>query len=87
MDVSAKGIPGRVRDLLAVHLGIEEDERATKLRDEMALIDDLGCDSLDCVEMVMAAEEEFDVEIPDEDVEPIVTVLDLVRYIERTQQR
>ena len=68
----------RVKKIVVEHLGIEED----KVADGASFIDDLGADSLDTVELVMAFEEEFGIEIPDEAAEKIVTVSDAVKYID-----
>ena len=68
----------RVKKIVAEHLGVEE----TKVTDNANFIDDLGADSLDTVELVMAFEEEFGCEIPDEEAEKIQTVQDAVNYIE-----
>ncbi len=71
-------IAERVKKIVVEHLGIEED----KVADGASFIDDLGADSLDTVELVMAFEEEFSIEIPDEAAEKIVTVSDAVKYID-----
>ena len=68
----------RVKKIVVEHLGVEAD----KVVDNANFIDDLGADSLDTVELVMAFEEAFDVEIPDEEAEKIRTVQDAVSYIE-----
>ena len=68
----------KVRDILVEQLDVEED----KVTMEASITDDLGTDSLDVVDLVMSLEEEFDVEIPDDQVENIKTVGDIVRYIE-----
>ncbi|SDL89838.1 acyl carrier protein [Halarsenatibacter silvermanii] len=68
----------KVSDLIAEELAVGEDE----ITAEASFIDDLGADSLDVVELVMAIEEEFDLEIPDEDAEKIETVQDAVDYLE-----
>jgi acyl carrier protein len=70
-------IYSRVRKIVADQLGIEE----SKVASESNFQNDLGADSLDTVELVMAFEEEFDLEIPDEDAEGIATVQDAVHYI------
>jgi len=70
-------IEQRVKDIIVEQLGVEEDEVAP----EASFIDDLGADSLDTVELVMAFEEEFNIEIPDEDAEGISTVQDAIDYI------
>ncbi len=70
-------IEERVKAIIVEQLGVDENE----VTDSASFIDDLGADSLDTVELVMAFEEEFDIEIPDEDAEEIGTVADAVRYI------
>ena len=67
----------RVKGIIVEQLGVDEDEVTL----EASFIDDLGADSLDIVELIMALEEEFDIEIPDEDAERIATVGDAVEYI------
>ena len=69
----------RVKKIVVEHLGVEAD----KVTDNASFIDDLGADSLDTVELVMAFEEEFGVEIPDEDAEKITRVREAVEYIEK----
>ena len=71
-DVSSK-----VKKIVADHLGIDE----AKVTEESSFIDDLGADSLDTVELVMAFEEEFDIEIPDDAAETIQTFGDAVKFI------
>ena len=68
----------RVKKIVAKHLGVDE----AKVVETASFIDDLGADSLDTVELVMAFEEEFGCEIPDEEAEKIQTVQDAVNYIE-----
>jgi acyl carrier protein len=68
----------RVKKIVVEHLGVEED----KVTPDASFIDDLGADSLDIVELVMAFEEEFGVEIPDDAAEKIYTVGDANKYIE-----
>ncbi len=70
-------IEQRVKEIIVEQLGVEEDE----VSPEASFIDDLGADSLDTVELVMAFEEEFNIEIPDEDAEGITTVQDAIDYI------
>ncbi len=70
-------IAGRVKKVVIEHLGVDEE----KVVDQASFIDDLGADSLDLVELVMAFEEEFGCEIPDDAVEKITTVNDAVKYI------
>lgn len=67
----------KVKDIIVNQLGVEEDD----VTPEASFLDDLGADSLDIVELIMALEEEFDLEIPDEDAEKIATVGDAVNYI------
>ena len=68
----------KITKIIEEQLGVEAD----RIKAEASFIDDLGADSLDIVELVMAMEEEFDLEIPDEDAEKIQTVGDAIRYIE-----
>ncbi len=68
----------RVRDIVVEELGVEPEE----VTPAASFLDDLGADSLDIVELIMAFEEEFDIEIPDEDAESISTVQSAVDYIE-----
>ena len=67
----------KIKSIVADQLGVDEDQ----VTEDASFIDDLGADSLDIVEFIMALEEEFGIEIPDEDVEKIVTVKDVVEYI------
>jgi acyl carrier protein len=69
----------KVKKIVVDQLGVTEDEVLM----DASFIDDLGADSLDTVEMVMAFEEEFDIEIPDEDAEKIKAVKDAIEYIEK----
>ena len=79
MNVEAK-----VQGIIAEQLGVDEKE----VTESASFIDDLGADSLDTVELVMAFEEEFDIEISDEDAEEITTVADAIRYItEKTSEK
>lgn len=71
----------KVKEILVDQLDVE-DEKVTM---EASIIDDLGADSLDLVDLVMSLEEEFDVEIPDEQVENIKTIGDIVKFIEDKQ--
>ena len=75
----AEAVADRVRAIIAEQLGVKIEE----VTDAASFIDDLGADSLDTVELVMALEEEFGVEIPDEDAEKMTTVGDAVKYIEK----
>jgi acyl carrier protein len=72
------GVENRIREIIVEQLGVAVDEVVP----EATFIDDLGADSLDLVELVMAIEEEFDLEIPDEDAERIQSVQDANNYIE-----
>lgn len=72
----------RVKKIVVEHLGVDD----AKVTDNASFIDDLGADSLDTVELVMAFEEEFGLEIPDEAAESILTVKDAITYIEEHQQ-
>ena len=71
-------IEGQVKNIVVEHLGIEE----SKVTPEAKFIDDLGADSLDTVELVMAFEEKFDIEIPDDAAETILTVKNAIDFIE-----
>jgi len=72
----------KVKDIVVEQLGVDEEE----VTEQASFVDDLGADSLDIVELVMALEEEFDLEIPDEDAEKIATVGDAVNYIKENAQ-
>lgn len=74
---SKEQIFDKVKEIIVDQLGVEEDEVTL----EAAFIDDLGADSLDIVELIMALEEEFGLEIPDDEAEKIATVNDAVEYI------
>ena len=69
----------KVKKIIVEHLGIDD---MSKITDDAKFIDDLGADSLDTVELVMAFEEAFDVEIPDEKAETILTVGDAISHLE-----
>ena len=71
----------RVKKIVVEHLGVDGE----KVKTEASFIDDLGADSLDTVELVMALEEEFDQEIPDEDAEKIRTVQDVITYMAKNK--
>jgi len=71
----------RVKKIVVEHLNVD----AEKVTENASFIEDLGADSLDTVELVMAFEEEFGIEIPDDAAESIVTVGDAVKYIEKSQ--
>ncbi len=73
MDIFSK-----VKEIVVEQLGVDEED----VTPDASFIDDLGADSLDIVELIMAFEEEFDIEIPDEDAEKITTVGEAIEYIE-----
>lgn len=77
MTTKNSEIEVRVKKIVGEQLGVKEEEITT----DASFVDDLGADSLDTVELVMALEEEFETEIPDEDAEKIATVKDAVKYI------
>ena len=72
----------RVKEVITEQLGIEDIDSITM---DTTFIDDLGADSLDIVELIMALEEEFDMEIPEADAEKIISVGDVVEYIQKVQ--
>ena len=74
-------ISEKVKKIVVEHLGVEE----SKVNDSASFIDDLGADSLDTVELVMAFEEEFECEIPDDVAEKILTIGDAIKYIENNK--
>ena len=71
-------VADKIKEAIIDKLGVEESQIAP----EASFIDDLGADSLDTVELIMALEEEFDLEIPDEDAEKMTTVGEAIKYIE-----
>ena len=75
----AEAVSDRVKAIIAEQLGVKLEE----VNDTASFIEDLGADSLDTVELVLALEEEFGIEIPDEDAEKMTTVGDSIRYIEQ----
>ncbi|MCU0785913.1 MAG: acyl carrier protein [Verrucomicrobia bacterium] len=81
--MAEKTIEERVKHIIHEQLGVE----VTQVTAEAKFIEDLGADSLDIVELVMALEEEFGNEIPDEQAEKLLTVGDVVKYIEDLQQK
>ncbi len=76
-------IAQKVKSIIAEQLGAKVEE----VTDAASFVDDLGADSLDTVELVMALEEEFGIEIPDEDAEKITSVGEAVRYVEEKQSK
>ena len=68
----------KIKSIVADQLGVDESQ----VTEDASFVDDLGADSLDTVELIMAFEEEFDIEIPDEDAQKIKTVKDVIEYIE-----
>ncbi len=75
--MSSEEVFEKVKKIIVEQLGVAEENVTL----ESSFIDDLGADSLDIVELIMALEEEFDIEIPDSDAEKVVTVEDVVDYI------
>ena len=79
--MSDNSIEEKVRSIIVDQLGVESD----KVTADAKFIEDLGADSLDTVELVMAFEENFDIEVPDEGAEKLQSVADVVAYIEKVQ--
>ena len=82
MDIETGGkmaLSPKIKDIIVEQLGVDPE----KVKPEASFIDDLGADSLDIVELVMAMEEEFDLEIPDEDAEKLKTVHDVQDYLSK----
>lgn len=79
--MSDDSIEEKVRSIIVDQLGVESD----KVTADAKFIEDLGADSLDTVELVMAFEENFDIEVPDEEAEKLQSVADVVAYIEKVQ--
>ncbi len=71
-------VPAKVKEVIVEQLGVDPE----RVKAEASFIDDLGADSLDIVELVMAMEEEFGIEIPDEDAEKLKTVQDVASYLQ-----
>ena len=79
--MSDKSIEARVKDIIVDQLGVNADQ----VTSEAKFVEDLGADSLDTVELVMAFEEEFDIEVPDEEAEKLQAVDDVIKYITSQQ--
>lgn len=82
-DIFESDVGKRVKQIILEKLEVKEEE----IISEAKLVDDLGADSLDIVEMIMAFEEEFNIEIPDDDLEGIVTVGDVVNHIQQKGEK
>jgi len=80
--MSDKPIDQRVKEIIVEQLGVKADQ----VTPEAKFIEDLGADSLDTVELVMALEEEFSIEVPDEQAEKLQTVGDVIKYVEESQK-
>jgi acyl carrier protein len=80
--MSEKSISEKVKDIIVEQLGVNPEQ----VTEAASFIEDLGADSLDTVELVMAFEEEFGIEVPDEDAEKLQTVGDVVKYVEDKQK-
>ncbi len=80
--MSDKPIDQRVKEIIVEQLGVKPDQ----VTPEAKFIEDLGADSLDTVELVMALEEEFEIEVPDEQAEKLQTVGDVIKYVEESQK-
>jgi len=77
----AESVEAKVKEIIVNELGVEPE----KVTDEASFVEDLGADSLDIVELIMAFEEAFDIEIPDEDAEKLQTVGDAIKYLKEHQ--
>lgn len=81
--MAEKSIEQKVKDIIVEQLGVNADQVVS----EAKFIEDLGADSLDTVELIMALEEEFSIEVPDEEAEKLVSVGDVTRYIEENSKK
>jgi acyl carrier protein len=81
--MSVENVQERVKNIIVEQLGVEADQ----VKPEAQFVNDLGADSLDTVELIMALEEEFDVEIPDDKAEKIKTVGEAISYIEENAKK
>ncbi len=77
--MSEQNIEEKVSEIIVEQLGVNADQ----IKPEAKLIEDLGADSLDAVELVMAVEEEFEIEVPDEEAEKLAAVGDIIAYVEK----
>ncbi len=77
----ADNIQEKVTEIIVEQLGVSADQ----VKPESKMIEDLGADSLDAVELVMAVEEEFEIEVPDEEAEKLVSVNDIVSHVEKAK--
>ncbi|MEN8694892.1 MAG: acyl carrier protein [Akkermansiaceae bacterium] len=77
----AENIQEKVTEIIVEQLGVSADQ----VKPESKMIEDLGADSLDAVELVMAVEEEFDIEVPDEEAEKLTSVGDIIAHVEKAQ--
>ena len=82
-NMAEKSIDQKVKDIVVEQLGVNADQVVP----EAKFIEDLGADSLDTVELIMALEEEFGIEVPDEEAEKLVSVGDVIRYIEDSAKK
>ena len=78
----AEDIAKKVKEIIAEQLDVSED----KVKEEASFMDDLGADSLDIIELIMRFEEEFDIEISDEDAESIATVGEAIKYVQANKE-
>ena len=81
--MAEKSIEQKVKDIIVEQLGVNADQVVS----EAKFIEDLGADSLDTVELIMALEEEFSIEVPDDEAEKLVSVGDVTRYIEENSEK
>lgn len=77
--MTEQAVADRVRKIMVDHLGVE----LRRVTDEASIMDDLDADSLDLVELVMAYEEEFDIEVRDEEAEDLLTVADVIKHVQK----
>ena len=80
-QVMAENIQEKVTEIIVEQLGVSADQ----VKPESKMIEDLGADSLDAVELVMAVEEEFGIEVPDEEAEKLICVQDIISHVEKVQ--